>query len=232
MARRQHGPLSIEEISLGLGACIDNLSALAADAEVLIQAGRPTRALTCLLVAGQEIGKIQLLNAMLTFNNDDSDRWKRIWKSFYSHKDKAAGGLLGLMDPHTSTEEIGHLVVLLNAVIGGTAEEERNRTLYVDFDDRSRSWSSPISGGPELASTLMPLTKQALDRLLSSRKVGLHSPKALTIIREVWASVPILDTPDPNDPADPAIAAKYYQESLARNEIIRQRLTAEGFDMS
>ncbi len=74
MARRQHGPLTIEEISSGLEACIDNVNALVLDAEVLIQAGRSTRALTCLLVAGQELGKLQFLQAMLTIDPDDSAR--------------------------------------------------------------------------------------------------------------------------------------------------------------
>lgn len=233
MARRQHGPLTIEEISQGLEACIDNVSGLVADADVLIQAGRQTRALTCLLVAGQELGKLQLLQAMLTFDPNDSDRWKRVWKSFYNHKSKAAGGLLSFMDPNTPASEIGRMTILLNAIIGGTAEEERNRTLYVDFDDRERSWSSPISRGATLAADLLTMTQRALARLLSDRNIGLHSVRALQVIREVCASNPIPDDHmDPNEPADPAVLAKFYQESLDRNVIIRQRLTDEGFDMT
>ena len=58
MARRQHGPLSIEEISLGLEACIGNCEGLVTDAEALIKVGLPIRALTLLLVAGQELGKV------------------------------------------------------------------------------------------------------------------------------------------------------------------------------
>ena len=132
MARRQHGPLTIEEISKGLGACVDNINALVLDAEALLQADRPARALTCLLVAGQEMGKVQFLQAMLTFESDDLDRWKEIWKAFYNHRSKAAGGLLGLLGPTTPSSVVGPIVVELNAGIGGTAEEERNRTLYVD----------------------------------------------------------------------------------------------------
>lgn len=232
MARRQHGPLSIEEISQGLEACIDNIEALVGDAEVLLSAGRATRALTCLLVAGQELGKVQILNATLTFDNDNLDRWKRTWNSFYNHKDKAAGGLLGLTDPGTSAEEIGHLSIMLNAVIGGTAEEERNRTLYVDFDDQNRTWLSPMSEKSDMASALLPLTKNTLDRLLGNRKAGLHSPKVLTIIREVYASEPQLDVPDPNEPADPVRAAEFYQQNLDKVEVIRHRLADEGFDLS
>ena len=36
MARRQHGPLTIDEISQGLEVCVDNINALALDAEVLL----------------------------------------------------------------------------------------------------------------------------------------------------------------------------------------------------
>jgi len=100
MARRQHGPLTIEEISKGLGACVDNINALVLDAEALLQADRPARALTCLLVAGQEMGKVQFLQAMLTFESDDLDRWKEIWKAFYNHRSKAAGGVTWLVGPN------------------------------------------------------------------------------------------------------------------------------------
>lgn len=230
MARRQHGPLTIEEISKGLGACVDNINALVLDAEALLQADRPARALTCLLVAGQEMGKVQFLQAMLTFESDDLDRWKEIWKAFYNHRSKAAGGLLGLLGPTTPSSVVGPIVVALNAGIGGTAEEERNRTLYVDFEDKDRCWSSPLNDRPNIAPQLLWLTHQALTQLLANREIGLHSPKALTIIREVCVSNPI---PDVQETADPAIAsAAYYQENLARNEIIRQRLTEEGFDLT
>jgi len=107
MARRQHGPLTIEEISKGLGACVDNINALVLDAEALLQADRPARALTCLLVAGQEMGKVQFLQAMLTFESDDLDRWKEILKAFYNHRSKAAGGLLGLLGPTTPSSVVG-----------------------------------------------------------------------------------------------------------------------------
>ena len=231
MARRQHGPLPIEEISQGLEACVDNISNLVADAEVLVQAGRPTRALTCLLVAGQEFGKTQYLQAMLTFDVNDLDKWKRTWKAFYNHKSKESGGLLALMDPNTSASELGHAAIR-NAAIGGTAEEARSRTLYVDFDDRDRSWSSPIRNGSDMAAILLQLTQQVLALLLSNREVGLHSSEALGIIREVFASNPILIIPDANAPADPAALAEFYRESLARNEIIRQRLMEHGFDIT
>ena len=230
MARRQHGPLTIEEISKGLGACVDNINALVLDAEALLQADRPARALTCLLVAGQEMGKVQFLQAMLTFDSDDSARWKQIWKAFYNHRSKAAGGLLGLLAPTTPPSVVGPIAVVLNAAIGATAEEERNRTLYVDFEDKERCWSSPLHDGPDIAPELLWLTREALTQLLANREIGLHSPKALRIIREVCASNPIPDIPET---ADPAIAGEtYYKENLARNEIIRQRLTEEGFDLT
>lgn len=231
MARRQYSPLNIGEISQGIEACIDNFGDLVKDAEVLIQADRPTRALTCLLVAGQELGKILYLNHMLTIKDDDLDGWTRIWRSFYNHKHKAAGGLLGLLDPSTSVEEIGRLGIFFNAVLGGTAEEERNRTLYVDFDNQTRSWLSPLGGKSEMVSALLPLNQKKLEQLLSDRESGLHSPKALVIIREVCVSNPV-DAPDPNSPADPVIAAEYYQELLARNGKIRKRLAEQDFDLS
>ena len=83
-----------------------------------------------------------------------------------------------------------------------------------------------------MAGPLLHLTQQALARLLSNRRVGLHSPVALEITREVFASNPILDVPDPKAPADPAILAKFLQESLDRNEIIGQRLRDQGFDVA
>lgn len=231
MARRQHGPLSIGEISQGLEVCVDNCTALVADAELLIQFDRPTRALTCLLVAGQERGKIRNLNSMLTID-DDSDRWKGIWKEFYSHKSKAAGGFLSLMDLNPLASELAEMTITLNFDIWAAVEVLRSHTLYVDFDDKSRFWLSPISIGSEMALSLLPMTKRMVDRLVASREAGLYSPKALTIIRDVYASDPILDVPDPNEPADPAKLAKFSQATFARMDIIRQRLAEEGFDLS
>ncbi len=114
--------------------------------------------------------------------------------------------------------------------MGGTAEEERNRTLYVDFEDKDRSWSSPLNDRLDLASPLLGLTRGALANLLVDREIGLHSPRALAIIREVCAANPIPDTPESADPATASTA--YYLGTLARNEIIRQRLMEKGFDLT
>ena len=230
MARRQHGPLTIEEISKGLKACIDNVSDLVLDAEVLIQARRSTRALTCLLVAGQELGKIHYLQAMPTFDLDDSARWKQFWSGFYNHKSKAASGLLALLGSSTSAQEVGRLALVLNAGIGGSAEDERNRTLYVDFEDKARLWSSPLPDSSGFTTRLLDLTRRALAHILGDRDAGLQSPKALKIIQDVCASNQILDPGETDDPT--AEITEYTRKLFARNEFIRERLTAEGFDLN
>ena len=231
MARRQHGALNLEEISLGLEACIDNVGGLVGDANLLLDGNRPIRALTCLLVAGQELGKVQNLLHMSTISPEDSDGWKRFWRNFFNHKNKAAGGLLALLDPSTPADEVGRWGILFNSLLGGTAEQERTRTLYVDLDSETRSWVSPMSVTPELAETLLRVTEQAWERLMAARESGLHSLKALTIIQEVCASVPIVG-PDPESPADAVEAAEYYEKLLSRNEIIRERRTQNGFDFT
>ena len=92
-----------------------------------------------------------------------------MWKAFYDHKTKAEAGLLALLDPSTPAKEVGELWVKFKVETAGMAEEERNRSLYVDFDTKNRSWTSPASGEPEMVSVLLASTKKTLNQMLSDR---------------------------------------------------------------
>jgi AbiV family abortive infection protein len=230
MARRYAGPLSLDEISVGISACIDNIKALTEDADILISTGRAARALNCLLVADQENGKVSVLYWMPAIDPSDKKQWQVQWKWFRSHQSKAAAAFTGAVQPYLADSEIGQFALFANLQVGPAAEEERQRTLYVDFEEGNRGWSSPLNIPAAFVKRFRAIVQESLHRRLVERERGLYSPKALEIRREVfWPGIHPIDSQG-TDPH--ALAAQLAQEARIRNERFTERLAQEGFDVS
>ncbi len=108
------------------------------------------------------------------------------------------------------------------------AMENRDGALFCD----ERGASLVVAAeGPHLSAQSVSSTgfivRQKLAHLLANRAVGLHSPKAMTIIEEVCASHLIPDPPDIGDPT--TAVTEYTRKIFVRNRIIQQRLTKEWF---
>lgn len=230
MARRFSGPLTLDEISVGISACIGNIKALTEDADILLSVDRTARALTCLLVADQENGKVSVLYWMPAIDTSDKKQWQVQWKRFRSHQSKAAAASIGAVQPYLADSEIGQFALYANLHGGPAAEEERQRTLYVDFEERNRGWSSSQNTPVDFVIHFRELVRMGLHRRLVEQKRGLYSVKALEIRREVfWPGIHPVDSQG-TDPD--AVASQLAQESRVRNERFTARLAQEGFDVS
>lgn len=230
MARRYSEPLALDEISVGISACIENIKALTEDADILLSAGRTARALTCFLVADQENGKVSVLYWMPAIDPSDKKQWRVQWNLFRSHQSKAAAASIGAVQPYLACSEIGQFALFANLHVGPAAEEERQRTLYVDFEERNRGWSSPQNTPVDFVKRFRELVRMGLHRRLVEQKRGLYSVKALEIRREVFC--PGIH-PIGSQGTDPhALAAQLAQEARIRNERFTERLAQESFDVS
>ena len=72
---RHSGPLPVEQVSVGISACIDNAVDLFGDALVLYNQKRYARALALLLTSLQEAGKVTLLRQMSLLSSRDQKKW-------------------------------------------------------------------------------------------------------------------------------------------------------------
>ena len=84
--------LSLEQISEGICACIDNALDIFGDAMVLLHCDRYARALSLLLTSLQEAGKVPLLRQMSLVHSSEQKKWNELWKSCRDHKIKDAFG--------------------------------------------------------------------------------------------------------------------------------------------
>lgn len=143
--KKYRGRLSLEQIAEGIAACLQNARALVEDAIVLLRAKRHPRALTCLLAAKQELGKVDVLGAMARIDDQKQEHWADLWKSFHSHVVKGTHAAV-----QTTPDQLrGSFDSVFAAIpgsfqIASSEEELRQASLYVAFEYRpSRSGKTP-----------------------------------------------------------------------------------------
>lgn len=73
------GPLTLEEISAGMEAAFANAASLLEEALLLQTHGYCARALSSVLTAEQELGKIEVLRSMAKIHPSRSDHWQQKW---------------------------------------------------------------------------------------------------------------------------------------------------------
>ena len=188
MSNRQKnysGRLSLEEIAEGIAACLQNARALVKDASVLLRARRHPRALTCLLLANEELGKVDVLGAMARIGPQEQARWADTWKSFRSHKFKEAHAAIQTTPDQlrTSFDSIFSAAPVAFR-IASLGEESRQASLYVDFSESGRRWTSPLDIDRATVKRHLAFTRTALKRLEYYHKLGFFSVQALSIQHE------------------------------------------------
>lgn len=230
MARRYTGPLNLDEICAGISTCVDNINVLVNDADILLSADRTARALTCLLVAQQEDGKVSVLYWMPAVDPSDKKQWQMLWKAFRSHHSKATSASISTVQPFLTDSQLSQFLPFASLRVGPAAEDVRQRTLYVDFEESNRSWSSPQNTPVEFVKRFRELVRMGLRRRLVEQKRGLYSVKALAIRREVFSpGIRSIDSPGTNPDT---LLALLVQEAGTRNDRFVERLAQEGFDVS
>jgi AbiV family abortive infection protein len=221
MAPKHPGPLTLDEISAGISACIDNIEALVGDADILLTAGRPARALTCLLVADQENGKVSILYCMPAFATNDDKSCRHSWRAFRNHRSKASAAVVGAFQPYLDETRLEGIIQWVYSSVGSAAENERQGTLYVDFDTGHRSWLTPLATSVDFVQNFQVQVRQGLARRLVERERGLYSVRVLEIRREVYSQV-----------HTPTSLLDAIQWQTALNCQFTKRLAQEGYDVS
>ena len=228
MPRKHPGSLTVEEISIGISTCLDNAQSLFLEGDVLMETGHYARALMCFLASEQEMGKSAILLAMAgtAVEVEDDSRWQFLWKMFRDHGVKAGGGFLGSQTSQLAGEEFGMAIFLGLYGYGPKAERQRQSTLYVDFDDDGRRWTSPLEITVGTATEVRKRLKEGILKASIDRDRGLTSAKALAIRREVWAEMSI---PPPADRKTRSYAKVLGEFVPIVSKRLLDKLSREGF---
>ena len=188
--KKYRGRLSLEQIAEGIGCCLQNGRALVEDAVTLLNAGRSPRALTCLLAADQELGKIHVLLAMARIHPSKQFHWADKWNSFRSHEIKIAHAGMDALPNHARTSPDNILPMALHSHVKAPRHEQlRQASLYVDFSAEDGAWLSPLMITRHTVSTRLKSTVAILERLEGFAKMGFFSIKALRIQHEELSEV-------------------------------------------
>jgi len=229
---RYNGRLTLEQISQGIDACIQNTAQLWGDALVLMQAKRPARALSLLLMACQEAGKVPVLVSMSTITPTEQNRWGEEWKRFRTHDVKevcAASDLLAAADDeeafwgllpyafHRPGQRPGR-------ERGPAREKVRQACLYVDFLGAEKRWWSPSEIPHRFVTKELDYVTRIVTRLMSRKEIGQYSPRALGINAEVVRSLDemLLNqtmTDDERSAATDAARRVYWRRVLAEGVV-------------
>lgn len=185
--KRYNGKLTIEQISEGIYFCIENATNIFGDAYILIKANRFPRALSLLLLAIQEAGKVNILKNMTMIPTKNQKLWKKEWKNFRKHETK---DFLG-HDIKTSSEfndSPGEYFwqQLLDKTNNFVPEREKVRQLglYIDYIPSDKKWWSPNEINNKMVKMAESEVTKILYKLQMEKEIGFFSAKALKIYRE------------------------------------------------
>lgn len=191
---KHSGVLSLEQISAGISACIDNALDLFGDAILLYDHKRYARASSLLLTSLQESGKVALLQQMSLLSSREQKQWRRLWQRFRNHSEKDALGQSAKIarGAEGNPGEYFWQQFVYTATIAPAKEKIRQFGQYVDFIKKDDKWWSPREVTSAIVDLVIDDVVAALYKLYRAREIGLFSAPALLVYREEFAAF----TPD------------------------------------
>lgn len=81
-------PLDKKQIAAGTHLCFMNARSLSDEARLLRKNGNNARALSLIILALEELGKIPLIVNTMLYKRNDAKAWRDFWKVFQSHRIK------------------------------------------------------------------------------------------------------------------------------------------------
>ena len=185
--KRYNGKLTIEQISEGIYFCIENATNIFGDAYILIKANRFPRALSLLLLAIQEAGKVNILKNMTMISTKNQNLWKKEWKNFRKHDAKdSLGHNIKVSSEYNDSpgEAFWQLLLCKNNNFSSEREKTRQLGLYTDYFAGDKKWWRPNEINKKLVKIAESEATKILYKLQMEKKIGFFSPKALKIYRE------------------------------------------------
>ena len=137
------GPLAPNQIADGINATIRNARRLAADAKILLEAGRLPTAAAIAALSIEESGKVSILRGFATATKPEQVR--AAWRDYRNHRSKngawilpdlVRGGARRLADLAPTVEQNGEHTALLNSL--------KQLGLYTDCYGNAH-WSEPAN---------------------------------------------------------------------------------------
>ena len=187
---KYRGHLPVEQIADGIAACIANAEQLRKDGVALLNAGRFARAMSVFITGMEEVGKVSVLCSMARVPHNNQALWKEFWKDFRSHEHKATRAFV-----HTYDDDARQYPDLIIAAsvwqysLSPLGERLRHAGLYVDFHAKQKRWLSPAEVTEYDARLWLNRLQPALARVQQFAALGLCSPEALAIQRDVYGPI-------------------------------------------
>jgi AbiV family abortive infection protein len=188
--RKYKEPLSIEQLAEGIAACIENASCLFEDAQILIESRRFGRAMSLLIAAMEELGKVSVLAGMSRIPKSNQALWADLWADFRSHEAKGTYAFVNTYpDEARADPDLIQTAAILQYELAPLGERIRQRGVYVDFHGDEKRWLSPqeVTSGDVHAWVQRVATAQ--NRIQCFQKLGLFSVAALRLQKEVYGPI-------------------------------------------
>jgi len=177
----------MEQISEGIYFCIENATNIFGDACILIKANRFPRALSLLLLAIQEVGKVNILKNMSMIPSKNQKLWKKEWKNFRKHDTKdSLGHNIKIFSEFNDSPGEYFWQKLLYKTNNFVPEREKVRQLglYIDYIASDKKWWSPNEINKKMVKMVESEVINILSRLQMEKEIGFFSAKALKVYRE------------------------------------------------
>ena len=81
-------PIEKEQVVKGMHLCFMNAKAMVDESRLLKENGHHARALSLIILALEELGKIPIMMNAIILKKDDYQAWKKFWKELQKHKIK------------------------------------------------------------------------------------------------------------------------------------------------
>jgi len=185
--KKYNGKLTMEQISEGIYFCIENATNIFGDACILIKANRFPRALSLLLLAIQEAGKVKILENMSMLPTKNQKLWKKEWKNFRKHDTKdSLGHNIKIFSEFNDSPGEYFWQKLLYKINNFVPEREKVRQLglYIDYIASDKKWWSPNEINKKMVKMVESEVINILSRLQMEKEIGFFSAKALKVYRE------------------------------------------------
>lgn len=184
--KKYNGKLTLKQISEGIYFCIENALNIFGDAYILIKANRFPRALSLLLIAIQEAGKVNILKNMLTISAGEQKRWKEEWQKFRKHEVKnSLGQSIEISSEFQDSpgEAFWQQLLYIN-YFASAREKVRQLGLYIDYIADDKKWWFPNEITKDMVEIVENEVVKILYKLKMEKEIGLFSVKALKIYQE------------------------------------------------
>lgn len=181
-------PITVPQIADGIACCMANAHALYLDAVVLTEAGRPARALSLLISAAEEAGKLSILAGMSRIPTSNQAMWRDAWADFRNHRNKTTWAVIQAF-PDQARSQPGLLMMAAAKQYDASPLVERLRQvgLYADYLGGQFGWFSPSSVSETDLADWVEVVEAVLARLSAFADIGLFSVQALQIQHDVYS---------------------------------------------